>query len=157
MTTDTLQWLTVSGGPTYIKLASQMALFSGSYAQTALYSFRLDGRFSPLAAFAVASTSSYNPAAPGPSVIYDQVMVNEGGGWNSSENAFIVPITGVYFISFTISGPATNALLSFQSLTVNDTLLLTIGIIDDSHNGVEMARGSVMVLLNNKDVVQFQV
>ena len=157
MTTDTLQWVTVYSNPTYLTLTSQMALFSGSYEQTALYSFRLDGRFNPLVSFGVAATLSYIATPAGTTINFDRVMVNEGGRWNSTTNAFVAPVSGNYFITFTMPAPAADGYGSCLYLTINDVTQLTIAIIETSHNGIEMARGSVMVHLNINDVVKFQV
>ena len=109
LVTDSLQWVKVTSNPIFITPTSQTNLLSRPYGQTALNGFRFHGRFNPLVAFGVACTSLYNPALTNTVINYDRVMVNEGGGWNSSTNAFTAPFNGVYFISVTMAVPATGA------------------------------------------------
>ena len=78
--------------------------------------FRLDNFFRPLIAFRVTRSSPVYDLGP---YTYDTVLVNEGSGWDTARNAFIAPVSGVYF--FTVSGGITNAMYTL-SVLVNSVL-----------------------------------
>ena len=55
--------------------------------------FRIDTMMSPLVCFYVGRSTSVN--TPGQITDFDQVLVNEGLGWNSTSSAFITPRNGI--------------------------------------------------------------
>ena len=67
------------------------------------FGFRLDRLLSPLIAFDVASTQPWDINTTIP---FDQVIVNEGFGWNRQLNTFTPPKSGIYFLSFSIGLPS---------------------------------------------------
>ena len=60
--------------------------------------FRIDTMMNPLICFHVGRSTSFN--TQGQITGFDQVLVNEGFGWNSTRSAFITPRDGIYFFSF---------------------------------------------------------
>jgi hypothetical protein len=90
---------------------------------------------------------------------FDRVLLNVGGGWNTTTYAFQAPVAGIYFISFATSSDAVNsALMSIQmnGVTVGSVCVCDIPGTGSSHNGVQVARGALMLSLSTTDVVTFK-
>ena len=62
--------------------------------------FRIDTMMSPLICFYVGRSTSVS--TQGQITGFDQVLVNEGHGWNSTLSAFLTPRSGIYLFSFSV-------------------------------------------------------
>ena len=111
-----------------IKLMSQYR-FEGAY----WAGFRLDTIMNPLLCFYVAKSS--NISSLGLITGFDQIIVNEGSGWNSTSSAFIAPSNGTYFFSF--SGGLLRGQLAIPNLCINDIPMMysSNGIISQMTSG----------------------
>ena len=94
----------------YVTMKSNFQ-FQGAY----WAGFRIDTMMSPLVCFYVGRSTSVN--TPGQITDFDQVLVNEGLGWNSTRSAFITPRSGIYFFSF--SGGISSSQHAVNVLQVN--------------------------------------
>ena len=95
--------------------------------QTAYWAgFRIDTMMNPFVCFYVGRSTSYNKT--GQITDFDQVLVNEGFGWNSTRSAFIAPRSGIYFFSFSVG------LSSWQYAVVK--LQVNGGTVMTSYSGV---------------------
>ena len=88
--------------------------------------FRIDTMMTPLVCFYVGRSTSVN--IRGQITGFDQVLVNEGLGWNSTRNAFVTPQSGIYF--FTFSGGITSKNYAVINLQVNGNTVMPL------YNGV---------------------
>ena len=108
--------------------------------------FNIAGLMDPLIAFNVYSNSTIiAPAFPQP-FPFNNVIVNEGGGWDSTTHSFTAPETGAYVLSFTTACTA-NVLTKFY-LFINNTLMFNAEVSDTAHTGVDMATRCLAVNLD---------
>ena len=84
------------------------------------FGFRLDSFLTHLIAFDVVRTQSWDINSTIP---FDQVLVNEGGGWNSETNEFTPPIEGNYFLSFSVGVPS-QPVFTTVSLNLNSYAIM---------------------------------
>ena len=108
--------------------------------------FNIAGLMNPLIAFNVYNNLTITaPASPQP-FPFNGVTVNEGGGWNSTSNKFVAPVSGTYVLSYTTACTA-NVITRFY-LYLNSTLLLNAEVSDTTHTGIDMATRSIVIGLN---------
>ena len=62
--------------------------------------FMLDDIMQPLVAFSVTRALYFNYGQS--NMIFDTVLVNQSSGWNSKQNRFIAPVSGIYFMSLVV-------------------------------------------------------
>lgn len=140
---------------TPIRASSQTTLngYQNRYVGTSLAGFRLDNIMSSLICFAVQLSQDIPGCDGGTLVAFDRVLMNIGGGWNTTPFTFKAPIAGIYYISFaTSSADTTRAMMSVR---VNGATNGTVCMCDMSHNGVQVARGALLLQLTTTDVVTF--
>ena len=108
-----------------------------------LEGFNIAGLMDPLIAFNVYNNLTITaPALPQP-FSFNNVLVNEGGGWNSSSYTFKAPKSGTYVLSYTTACTA-NVITSFY-LYLNSTLILNAEVSDTTHTGIDMATRCVVI------------
>ena len=154
VTVDGLSW--VSKG---IKLSvfTSYNLFNSnsSVGETAWIWLRLDTVMQQVVAFYVVKTSAEETLSDGLQLTYDQVIINEGNGWNQSFNMFVAPVSGNYFVSFGIASPSktSSCLKLVKNPSTTNIVSVKISCIKETsaHNGVEIARAAIMIYLNVND------
>ena len=129
-----------------LSVSNKQPLLSSSNLETAWLGFRLDNLFYPLVAFGVQRTQNINVSG---TINFDRVLANEGNGYNSSTGFFIVPVSGIYFLSIVTP--------SLFGLYVNPAYTeMFICLCDSVHITTDQVstRGSLMLTLNVNDKVQ---
>ena len=77
---------------------TQLTMISSFSVNSAYWSgFRLDTLFCPLVAFRAVRTTSVPLMGQ---IIYDLILVNEGGGFQVNTSAFLAPLKGIYVFAF---------------------------------------------------------
>ena len=96
------------------------------------------------------TTSSGTPLDP---LAYDQVLVNSGNMWHSSNNSAVIPITGFYFIHIG-EGVPTNTRVHL-TLHENNNSATSLGLLQPStnHNGIDTTSRSAILHMSSGDVV----
>ena len=126
---------------------TQMYASSPSYSGQVWFfeGFDMAGLMDPLVAFNVYSNSTI--AAPDfpHQFPFNNVLVNEGGGWNVTYHMFIAPKSGTYVLSYTTA--CTASVTTMFYLYLNSTLILNAEVSDTVHSGVDMATRCVVVSL----------
>jgi hypothetical protein len=75
------------------------------FSKAAWSAFKLDEFMSPLVAFNVYQDSTITtPSSQSQPVPFNNVVVNEGGGWNVTSYTFVAPVSGIYVFSFGTAG-----------------------------------------------------
>ena len=135
-----------------LDVGEQMNCFSNSSRNTFWMGFRLDSLMKPLIAFYVGRTASWTQSTS--AVVYDQIMVNIGGGWNIISNRFIAPVTGTYYFSLSLGYEAGNS-PNFQIL-INNTPKLgaTAGVGSIMTSGIGIIAKSYMVTMTQDDFLE---
>jgi hypothetical protein len=78
---------------------------TGSFSRAVWAAFKLDEYMSPLVAFNVYQDSTITtPVSQSQPVPFNNVVVNEGGGWNATSYTFVAPVSGFYVFSFGTAG-----------------------------------------------------
>jgi hypothetical protein len=153
VSTDGIAWVT--GGSKLFVTTDYGLLSNGQVPHTAWLWLRLDVAMQPLVAFYVTSSQSWTNTNS--NVTYDNVLVNEGQGWNSASNAFIAPYQGLYFFSFGIATTSSN--IACITLTLNSGYVCMRNCVNETtvHNGVEVSRAAVMLSLQQDDVISGKI
>ena len=108
--------------------------------------FDIASLMDPLIAFNVYNNSTITaPASPQP-FPFTNVLVNEGGGWNSTSFKFSTPQSGTYVLSYSTACTA-NVITKFY-LYLNNSLLLNAEVSDVGHYGIDMATRSIVTALS---------
>ena len=147
LTVDTLQWVSSSMS---LSASTEQPLYSSLLLDTSVLGFRIDKLFSPLIAFAVQPTIGSIQFDNNYSIIFNRVLVNEGQGFQISNNTFVAPENGAYF--FTFSSPGKLILM-----TNNIPKFMVCNCADVSNKAESVVRGSVMLNLKKNDVVRLTV
>ena len=154
VTGDGMQWIPKS---TSFSILTNYSLFNNKFLpQTALLLFRLDSFLQPLVAFRVVRTTKLYGLSSGSALPFDDVIVNEGQGWDRTVNKFYAPVTGNYFVSFGLAteGGKTACLL----LTANNQHVLCLCIHElNIRNNIEMSRNAIMIFLNKGESLYSKV
>ena len=150
VTTDALRWLPAGSK---ISVTTVYNLYNnGPLSQTSWLWLRLDSFITPLVAFHVVLTQSYTVNSVDMPVPFTKVIINEGGGWNSSTYKFSAPITGIYFFSFGGANP--NPKYITTVLRLNGQYKAFAGTWENSlRNGLETARAAMLLNVTTADVV----
>ena len=131
-------------------ISSTFPLYSDGLRQTSWSGFKLDDFMSPLILFSVARTSSYytvNSFVP-----FEKLLINVGHAWDTCNNQFIVPRTGVYFFSFSsASVPSTKHQLAFCK---NDVTMARSFISGGNFSGIDTSSHSLLLPLNAGDTAR---
>ena len=105
----------------------------------------------PLIAFNVYSNSTIiAPVSPQP-FPFNNVIVNEGGGWNSSKKSFTAPETGIYVLSYTTVCTA-NFVTKFY-LLIKNAFMFSAEVSDTAHTGVDMATQCLVISLDKGQAI----
>jgi hypothetical protein len=76
-----------------------------AFSKAAWSAFKLDEFMSPLVAFNVYQDATITtPSSQSQPVPFNNVVVNEGGGWNVTSYKFVAPVSGIYVFSFGTAG-----------------------------------------------------
>ena len=113
--------------------------------------FRLDNYFSPLVAFYVARTS---PISATGYFSFDRTLVNEGNAWDSTNNRFVAPYSGIYFFTMNLGQLPVKRLQ--YCLYKNGAYIVTVitGMANLMGPGQDLVGRSHLMSLNAKDYVQ---
>ena len=150
VTADGMQWIPKK---TSFSMLTNYSLFnSGPLFQTALLWFRLDTFLQPLIAFRVVRTTSQYSTPPDYVMPFDAVIVNEGLGWDVTNNKFVTPVAGNYFVSFGIGAEGGKQACMTLSVKNQESTYLCIHELN-SRNNIEIARNAIMVYLNQGDIL----
>ena len=150
VTSDGMQWIPKK---TLFSMSTSYSLFnSGPLFQTALLWFRLDTFFQPLVALRVVRTTSQYSTPPGYVMPFDAVIVNEGLGWDVTNNKFVTPVAGNYYVSFGIGAEGGKQACMTLSVRNQESIYLCIHELN-SRNNIEIARNAIMVYLNQGDIL----
>ena len=147
LTVDTLQWVSSSMS---LSASTDQPLYSSLLLDTSVLGFRIDKLFSPLIAFAVQPTIGSIQFDDNYSIKFNRLLVNEGQGFQISNNTFVAPENGAYF--FTFSSPGKVILV-----TNNIPKIMICNCADVPNKAESVVRGSVMLNLNKNDVVRLTV
>jgi hypothetical protein len=160
MVADTLQYVSTSMMLTVSSQMIQYGVTNFTTVGTSLLGFRIDSIMSTFQVyFSLQLTHDIPGTNNGTRAKFDRVLLNVGGGWNTKMHAFQAPVAGIYFISFATSSDAVNsALMSIQmnGVTVGSVCVCDIPGTGPSHNGVQVARGALMLSLSTTDVITFK-
>ena len=130
----------------------EVTFFSNNSFNTLWSGFRLDSLMKPLIAFYVARTKSW--ATTGSAVIFDQLLINVGSGWDKTSNRFIVPNNGTYYFCLSF-GYEAGKTITFQLLLNGNIKLATVVTADTTiKDGVSIAAKSYMAKLKELDYVE---
>ena len=135
---DDLRWL-LRGEQLHVSSPS----FSGQL--WFLEGFDLAALMKPLIAFNVFNSATVTAPASTQPFPFNTIVVNEGGGWNSTANIFVTPNTGTYVLSVTVACVA-NLNLQFL-LMINSTLSFIVEIVSGTYSGIDIATRSVVISL----------
>ena len=80
-----------------LSVSSTFQLHSDELKQTSWIGLRLDSIMSPFVAFSLAHTKPNNPFNYIP---FDTIFVDTHFAWDSKTHSYIIPFTGLYFLSF---------------------------------------------------------
>ena len=131
-----LRW--IPGGT---EMCTSSPAYGGQY--WFLEGFNIAGLMDPLIAFNVYNNLTIIAPASPQTFPFNNVLVNEGGGWNSSSHTFKAPKSGTYVLSYTTACTA-NVITSFY-LYLNSTLILNAEVSDTTHTGIDMATRCVII------------
>ncbi len=85
---------------------------------------------------------------------YDVVVLNIGGGWNTGSNAFVAPVAGIYYLSYSV-GSTVNRLF-WWNIIVHSAMLCdnaNYAIIVSNPNGLDISSRGCLVNLAANTVV----
>ena len=132
----------------WISAGTQMYASSPAYGGQYWFweGFNIAGLMNPLIAFNVYNNLTITaPTSPQP-FPFSNVQVNEGGGWNSFNNTFTAPASGIYVLSYTTACTA-NIITKFY-LFINNTPMFNAEVSDTAHEGVDMATRCLVIGLD---------
>ena len=132
-----------------VTLVTSYPLYGDNSTFTSFGGLSLGSLMDPLVAFAFYVTvtlSSYSC----PKIPYNVTSVDTHKGWNSSTNDYVVPVSGVYVVSTTMtSKPKIN---DYQKLVVNNNMYVGLFYVSYSfNNAYDSYGGSVIVNLAQND------
>ena len=108
-----------------------------------LEGFNIAGLMEPLIAFNVHNNSIITaPAFPQP-FPFNDVLVNEGGGWDNASYKFQAPESGTYVLSYTTACVAFTITKFY--LYLNSSLLFNAEVSDYVHTGIDIATRIIVV------------
>ena len=142
--------LTLESQCTKLSLSSDSKLYSDNYLQTTFAGFFINNIVDPLVAFSFGlSTPSFDPSVD-TNVPFDVINIDTHNGWNSTANAYNVPVPGVYVISFSLATTSnTNPLVRLYVKPSYLGSLYAGG--STGRNGIETASRTVLVYLIEGD------
>ena len=144
---DDIQY--IEDGQTF-SMSSDDSLYSDGMKQTSWSGFKIDDIVSPLILFRAARTSSYSiNNSPVP---LDKMLINIGDSWEPCGKQFVVPQTGIYFLSFSsASVPNTQHQLE---LLLNGNMIARTLLSSETFDGNEISSRSLLLHLNSGDVAK---
>ncbi len=75
---------------------------------------------------------------------YDAIAFNVGGGWSKGSNSFVVPVSGIYYFSYSIGVPAYT---SADWVIIADSTNYCDSALGDNHEGLDIiSRGCLLRL-----------
>ena len=110
-----------------------------------LEGFDLAALMKPLIAFNVYNGATIMAPASTQPFPFNTIVVNEGGGWNSTANIFVTPYAGNFVLSVTVASIA-NLNPQFL-LMISNTLSFIVEIDPSSPSGVDVATRSIVISL----------
>ncbi len=101
---DDIRWLP-KRAQLYATSLYSMGIATTLVVQAAWSAFKLNEFMSPLVAFNVYQNSTITtPSSQSQPVPFNNVVVNEGGGWNVTSYTFNAPVAGIYVFSYGTAG-----------------------------------------------------
>ena len=101
-------------------IESSEPLYSDQWYQTAWLGFRLDTLMNPFISFSVTGTNFFSNSSV--TMTFDTILVDTHNTWNIRSNGYVIPQTGIYFITYYASSSRTET--QAIHLQVNNTSLL---------------------------------
>ena len=113
----------------------------------------LDSFITPVIAFHVALTVSIDTArGPVSPVPFNNVMVNEGAGWNPNSYKFSPPVSGIYYFSLSVATASGKAASMY--LMKNTQLSIMSNVWETGkHNGLETSRAAALMQVVTTDFI----
>ena len=131
-------------------ISSNYSLYSDGLRQTTWSGFKLDDLMTPLILFSVVRTTSYGI---GYSVVpFEKVLINVGQRWNTCNNQFFVPRSGMYVLALS-SASVPNATHSLYK-RINDINMARMLIYGGNFDGIDISSHVLLLPLNADDLVK---
>ena len=149
--TSGVAWLSYYIGSGIISYMTDYPVYSDSTGfQTSWSMFRLNELIQPLVAFGVALIDYTTYHAPNVLPL-DRHLVDAGNGWDENRNVFIVPVSGIYFLSFTtMSNEDARHRVEIQ---VNQVPLMAVSLTNTQQH-MDTNSNSVLASLSTGDIVR---
>ena len=130
--------------------SSDYTLYSDIMRQSTWSGFNLNNIMSHLIVFRVARSSPYS--IDDSYIPFDKLLINIGQGWDSCNNQFVVPRSGIYFLSWsTASSPNTSQEVYLQ---VNYESKARSFITKDYYNGIDTSSHSLLLPMDEGDKIK---
>ena len=146
-----------------VMLSSSYPTASVHQRQTCLAGFSFGSIFDKLVVFRVESTLMA-VSETSTDVTFDNILTNEGGGWNENINAFRATVDGVYFFSLTVNLYYDSSSSNEMQLKLNSNAIVSC--MPNKVTNEEITRlslsstmtsGSLLISMNKNDLVSVVV